>query len=72
MPSQNERLIDVRVVSELTGIKVRTLKKWRTEGRGPAAMRVEGRLVRYSVQAVRDWLHEQQHLGTERREGVGE
>jgi DNA-binding transcriptional MerR regulator len=72
MPSRNERLVDVRVVSELTGIKVRTLRKWRCEGRGPAAMRVEGRLVRYSVQAVRDWLREQKHLGTERQKGVGE
>jgi predicted DNA-binding transcriptional regulator AlpA len=59
MPSHNERLVDVQVVSQLTGIKVRTLRKWRTEGRGPAAMRVEGRLVRYSLRVVEDWIRDQ-------------
>jgi predicted DNA-binding transcriptional regulator AlpA len=59
MPSHNERLVDVQIVSQLTGIKVRTLRKWRTEGRGPAAMRVEGRLVRYSLRVVEDWIRDQ-------------
>jgi predicted DNA-binding transcriptional regulator AlpA len=68
--SRNERLIDVRAVSELTGIKIRTLKKWRTEGRGPAAMRIEGRLVRYSLRVVQDWIRDQPGVGASEKSEV--
>jgi predicted DNA-binding transcriptional regulator AlpA len=62
MQVRNERFVDVQVVSRLTGIKIRTLKKWRAEGRGPTAMRVEGRLVRYSLPAVQEWMRSQPQL----------
>jgi phage terminase Nu1 subunit (DNA packaging protein) len=68
--SQNERSIDVRDVSELTGIKIRTLKKWRAEGRGPAAMRVEGLLVRYSLRVVKDWIRDQPGVKAGGRSGT--
>jgi phage terminase Nu1 subunit (DNA packaging protein) len=57
-----DRLVDEQVVSEMTGIKIRTLRKWRLQGRGPIVRRVEGRLVRYSLRDVQDWMHKQPSL----------
>ena len=54
-----ERLLDEAAVSEITGIKIRTLRKWRLQGRGPGVRRVEGRLVRYSLRDVQDWMRGQ-------------
>ena len=33
-----ERFLDEQAVSEITGIKVRTLRKWRLQGRGPGPL----------------------------------
>jgi predicted DNA-binding transcriptional regulator AlpA len=62
MQPGEERLVDERAVSELTGIKVRTLRKWRLQGRGPEVRRIEGRLVRYSLRDVQDWMRGQPRL----------
>ena len=55
-------LINEQRVSEITGIKIRTLRKWRLQGRGPAVRRVEGRLVRYSLRDVESWMLGQPRL----------
>jgi phage terminase Nu1 subunit (DNA packaging protein) len=60
-----DRLVDERVVSEIAGIKIRTLRKWRLQGRGPTVRRIEGRLVRYSLREVEDWLRGQPRLKPE-------
>jgi phage terminase Nu1 subunit (DNA packaging protein) len=62
MQSDEERLVDEQAVSEITGIKIRTLRKWRLQGRGPEGRRVEGRLVRYSLRDVQDWMRGQPRL----------
>jgi phage terminase Nu1 subunit (DNA packaging protein) len=73
---QPDRLVDEQVVSEITGIKIRTLRKWRQQGRGPSVRRIEGRLVRYSLQGVQEWMRDQPPLKSdtvqrERSQGRG-
>ena len=65
MQPSEDRLIDERAVSEITGIKIRTLRKWRLQGRGPAVRRIEGRLIRYSLRETQDWMRGQPHLQSE-------
>ncbi len=62
MQPDEERLLDEGAVSQLTGIKIRTLRKWRLQGRGPGVRRVEGRLVRYPLRDVQDWIRGQPRL----------
>jgi len=65
MQPSTDRLVDEQVVSEITGIKIRTLRKWRLHGRGPSVRRVEGRLIRYSLRDVHDWMRGQPRLGSQ-------
>jgi len=65
MQPLQDRLVDEQFVSEITGVKVRTLRKWRLQGRGPKVKRLEGRLVRYSLLDLQDWLRGQPHLKRE-------
>jgi excisionase family DNA binding protein len=44
-------------VSEMLGIPVHTLYRWRYKGHGPAGYRV-GRHVRYRREAVEAWLEQ--------------
>lgn len=41
-------------------VSVRTLQAWRTKGAGPPFVRL-GRAVRYSRQALIDWVHANTH-----------
>jgi phage terminase Nu1 subunit (DNA packaging protein) len=66
MQSDVERLVGEQVVSDITGIKIRTLRKWRLQGRGPSVKRIEGRLVRYSLRDVHEWMRDQPRFRTER------
>lgn len=45
-------------VSAALGIPVPTLYRWRSQGKGPRAMRL-GRHLRYRVEDVEAWLDEQ-------------
>jgi predicted DNA-binding transcriptional regulator AlpA len=58
----DDRLLDEQAVAEITGIKIRTLRKWRLQGRGPSVRRIEGRLVRYSLRDVQEWMRGQPFL----------
>jgi len=40
------------------GVSLRTLDGWRSAGKGPAAIRLGERCVRYRVGALRDYLAE--------------
>jgi excisionase family DNA binding protein len=54
----HEKLMSLRDVSEMFGIPVHTLYRWRHNGDGPAGYRV-GRHVRYRREAVEAWLEQQ-------------
>jgi excisionase family DNA binding protein len=51
-----DKLMSLTDVSEMLGIPVHTLYRWR-EGHGPAGYRV-GRHVRYRREAVEAWLEQ--------------
>src|SRR5829696_6844323 len=53
-----EKLMSLTDVSEMLGIPVHTLYRWRHNGDGPAGYRV-GRHVRYRREAVEAWLEQQ-------------
>jgi excisionase family DNA binding protein len=52
-----EKLTSLTDVSEMLGIPVQTLYRWRYKGDGPAGYRV-GRHVRYRKEAVEAWLEQ--------------
>jgi predicted DNA-binding transcriptional regulator AlpA len=45
-------------VSEMTGLKVKTLQRWRFLNQGPPFVRL-GRCVRYTADDLRRWIHSQ-------------
>jgi predicted DNA-binding transcriptional regulator AlpA len=45
-----------REVSELTGIAVKTLQRWRLQGVGPAFKKLGGTAVRYARNSVESWI----------------
>jgi excisionase family DNA binding protein len=53
-----ERLMSLTEVSEMLGIPVHTLYRWRHKGDGPVGYRV-GHHVRYRREAVEAWLEQQ-------------
>jgi excisionase family DNA binding protein len=53
-----ERLMSLTDVSQMLGIPVHTLYRWRHNGDGPVGYRV-GRHVRYRREAVEAWLEQQ-------------
>jgi excisionase family DNA binding protein len=53
-----DRLMSLTDVSEMLGIPVHTLYRWRCKGDGPVGYRV-GRHVRYRREAVEAWLEQQ-------------
>ena len=56
-----QRLLNERQVADSCAISVLTLRKWRTEGRGPRYVKI-GTLVRYRPEDVDAWIesHEAQ------------
>jgi excisionase family DNA binding protein len=53
-----DKLMSPADVSEMLGIPVHTLYRWRYKGDGPTGYRV-GRHVRYRREAVEAWLEQQ-------------
>jgi excisionase family DNA binding protein len=53
-----DKLMSLMDVSEMLGIPVHTLYRWRYKGDGPVGYRV-GRHVRYRREAVEAWLEQQ-------------
>ena len=53
-----DRLLSITDLSEMLGISVHTLYRWRYKGDGPVGYRV-GRYVRYRREAVEAWLQQQ-------------
>lgn len=52
-----DRLLTPTDVSQMLGIPVKTLANWRSERRGPLALRI-GCHVRYRASDVDDWLED--------------
>lgn len=58
IPSGLEQLMSIEALSEYLDVPVTTIRDWRTDGKGPRAIRVGGR-VRFAVSDVLTWLAEQ-------------
>jgi predicted site-specific integrase-resolvase len=54
-PRVSLQLLTADEVSNMLQIEPQTLAKWRCEGTGPEFIRV-GRTIRYTIEAVRDFL----------------
>ena len=54
----SERLMTLLEISQLLGVPVATLYRWRQRGEGPTGYRI-GRHVRYRRAAVEDWIETQ-------------
>jgi predicted DNA-binding transcriptional regulator AlpA len=53
------RYLSEHEVSELTGISIKTLQRWRLAGKGPKFRKLGGRSVRYLVSDIEAWLQAQ-------------
>lgn len=58
VPTSLEPLISIEALSEYLDVPVTTIRDWRTDGKGPRAIRVGGR-VRFATSDVLSWLAEQ-------------
>lgn len=50
-----EPLLTIEALAEYLDVPVTTIRDWRTDGKGPCAIRVGGR-VRFAVSDVLSWL----------------
>ena len=53
-----EPLLSIEALAEYLDVPVTTIRDWRTDGKGPCAIRVGGR-VRFAVSDVQSWLADQ-------------
>jgi len=53
-----ERLMSITDLSEMLGVPIHTLYRWRHHGEGPVGYRI-GRHVKYRRATVEAWLEEQ-------------
>ena len=56
--SSLEPLLSIEALAEYLDVPVTTIRDWRTDGKGPCAIRVGGR-VRFAVSDVVQWLADQ-------------
>lgn len=49
------KLLDINELAEVLGIPVRTIRKWRYEGKGPACIKI-GKYIRWHPNEVDRWL----------------
>lgn len=56
--SDLEPLLSIEELADYLNIPVSTIRDWRTDGKGPRAIRLGGRL-RFAVSDVQAWLGEQ-------------
>lgn len=57
IPSGLEPLISIEALSAYLDVPVSTIRDWRTDGKGPRAIRIGGR-VRFATSDVLSWLAE--------------
>lgn len=57
------KLLTEQEISEMTGIKKSTLRKWRLEGGGPPFIKVRGFMIRYPLSEVEEYFKRQMVVG---------
>jgi len=62
-----QRLLNEHEVADSCSISVLTLRKWRSQKRGPEFVKI-GALVRYRPEDVDAWIAAQKSAGVEQRE----
>ncbi|MFP3712100.1 helix-turn-helix transcriptional regulator [Puerhibacterium sp. TATVAM-FAB25] len=50
-----EPLLSIETLADYVGVPVVTIDRWRTEGKGPRALRV-GRHLKFALSDVQEWL----------------
>jgi hypothetical protein len=55
MDLSKPQCVNEQIVSRIIGIKPKTLQNWRSLGRGPAYLKLGGKVV-YSLDDLRKWL----------------
>jgi excisionase family DNA binding protein len=50
-----EPLLSIETLAEYVGVPVVTIYRWRTEGKGPCAVRI-GRHLKFALSDVQAWL----------------
>lgn len=50
-----EPLLSIDALAEYVGVPVVTIYRWRTEGKGPCALRI-GRHLKFPLSSVQSWL----------------
>jgi predicted DNA-binding transcriptional regulator AlpA len=63
-PNTQQRLLNEHEVADSCSISVLTLRKWRSQRRGPQFVKI-GALVRYRPEDVDAWITAQKSAGTE-------
>jgi predicted site-specific integrase-resolvase len=56
-----DQLLTPKQASELLNVPQGTLRSWRSRGRGPAYIKIEGQ-ARYSVSDLRDYISFNRHV----------
>ncbi len=57
---EDDRLLGIREVSDILGVPVRTLHRWRAHGDGPPGVRLAGTTVRWRRSALLGWIAERE------------
>lgn len=55
-----DQLWTTREVAERIGVTPRTVKAWRSQGRGPEPVRIGYRTIRYRPAVVEAWIAQQE------------
>jgi len=58
-PILTETYLSEKEVSKIMGLTVRTLQTWRVKSKGPKFMKYGGRLVRYKIKDITNWMSSQ-------------
>jgi len=57
-------LYDEKQTAKYLGVSVRTLRNWRWSGRGPEYVALSGRLIRYELTRIQDWVKSKRRKST--------
>ena len=60
-------LLTINEVAEVLGVSRQRLYQWRHQGKGPPAIQLEGRLLRFDPTELDRWIEQQQSDGQVRR-----
>jgi prophage regulatory protein len=58
LPDTQDRLIDIKEVSSLIGMKKPTIYKYIRDGQFPKPIKIGARASRWSYQAVMEWIEQ--------------